>query len=562
MSTNSQQPLKAYASTERGAWLEQLQNTTFDLIIIGGGITGAGIALDAVTRGLSVALLEKRDFAHGTSSRSTKLVHGGLRYLKQMEFGLVHEVGVERAIIHANAPHIVIPERMLLPIIEGGTLGHRLSSVGLWVYDRLAKVDPEERRRMLTREQTLELEPLLNPDDLLGGGIYYEYRTDDARLTIETIKTAVQHGAVCLNYTQVKGFLYKDNGYVGGVTALDTLGEQNFEVKARRVVNAAGPWVDEVRAADREGVQGKRLHLTKGVHVVVPRERLPLKQSVYFDVESDTRMCFAIPRGRTTYIGTTDTTYKEDINQPTATVADVKYIINATNHLFPNADLTMNDVESTWAGLRPLIHQEGKDPSELSRRDEVFYSKTGLISIAGGKLTGYRKMAERVVNLVMKTLHMKASCLTKNLRLSGGDFDTPEAIQAYIYRLKGEAMQIDVPDENIHELVYRYGTNAKAIINRAYELHSTIKDPIKRLWKAEIYYAVQYEMTNNLCDFLIRRTGKLYFDRPSLEHWYPYVVEVMTDLLGWSEEERNKEVAAFEEEYQRAVQFLAETNQS
>lgn len=547
--------MERYSAADRAAWLDRLQQETFDLIVIGGGITGAGIALDAVTRGLSVALLERHDFAFGTSSRSTKLVHGGLRYLKQLEFGLVHEVGVERAIVHQNAPHVVLPERMLLPIVEGGTLSQRLSSVGLWVYDRLAKVDPEERRRMLDREETLGLEPLLSSEGLLGGGLYYEYRTDDARLTIEAIKTAVKKGAVCLNYMEVKDFLYKDNGYVGGVTVQDVLGDQSLEVHARRTVNAAGPWVDELRSVDQEGVQGKRLHLTKGIHIVIPQERLPLKQSVYFDVEEDSRMCFAIPRGQVTYIGTTDTTYKGDIAHPTATLEDAEYILRATNHLFPTAKLTVEDIESTWAGLRPLIHQDGKSPSELSRRDEVFYSKTGLISIAGGKLTGYRKMAERVVNLVMKSLHMKVPCTTKNQRLAGGDFENDAAIQDYIYRLKGEAMQIQVSDQAIHSLVYRYGTNAEVIINKAYELYTTIRDAERRLWYAEIWYGVHYECVNTLCDFLIRRTGRLYFERPSLERLYPYVVEVMTELLGWSEEQQQKEVEAFKMEYHQVLQL-------
>lgn len=547
--------MERYSAADRVAWLDRLQQETFDLIVIGGGITGAGIALDAVKRGLSVALLERRDFAYGTSSRSTKLVHGGLRYLKQLEFGLVHEVGVERAIVHHNARHVVLPERMLLPIVEGGTLSQRLSSVGLWVYDRLAKVDPEERRKMLDRETTLELEPLLSPEGLLGGGLYYEYRTDDARLTIETIKTAVSFGAICLNYMEVDGFVYKDNGYVGGVTVKDVLGEQTLEVRSRRTVNAAGPWVDELRSVDQEGVQGKRLHLTKGVHIVVPKARLPLKQSVYFDVESDNRMCFAIPRGQVTYIGTTDTTYEGDIAHPTATLDDAEYILNATNHLFPSAKLTVDDIESTWAGLRPLIHQDGKSPSELSRRDEVFYSKTGLISIAGGKLTGYRKMAERVTNLVMKSMHLKVACTTKEQRLSGGDFESDEAIQEYIYRLKGEAMQINASDQAIHDLVYRYGTNADVIINKAYELYGTIRDVERRLWYAEIWYGVHYECVNNLCDFLIRRTGRLYFERPSLERLYPYVIEVLTELLDWSEERQRREVHYFEVEYHNVLQL-------
>lgn len=547
-----------FSAAERPQWMQQLQETTFDLLVIGGGITGAGIAVDAATRGLKVALIEKQDFAWGTSSRSTKLIHGGLRYLKQLEFGLVHEVGLERAIVHSNAPHVVLPEKMLLPIVQDGSLGKRMSSLGLWVYDRLANVEKGERRKMLEKEEVAALEPLLRTDILTGGGLYYEYRTDDARLTIEAIKTAVTHGATCLNYAEATAFIYKDNGYVGGALVKDGLSQNTFEVKARRVVNAAGPWVDSLRQKDKEGVRGKRLHLTKGVHIVVPYERLPLQQSTYFDVKKDTRMCFAIPRGNVTYIGTTDTFYDSNVNQPYASLEDVEYLLEATNYVFPSVNLEPKDVESTWAGLRPLIYQEGKDPSELSRKDEIFYSDTGLISIAGGKLTGYRKMAERVVDAVLKTMHKKVPSITRSLTLGGGDFDSTEAIHAYIYQLAGEAKQINVGAQHIQALVYRYGKHTEQIINKAYELYTQIRDAAQRLMYAEIWYSIHYEMSNNVSDFLIRRTGRLYFDRPMLEEWYPYVLDTMAQLLDWTEQQKAAAAATFEKEYYGVVNFRAE----
>ncbi len=544
-----------FSAIDRPKYLSELQSQEFDLLVIGGGITGAGIALDAVTRGLKVALVEKKDYAWGTSSRSTKLIHGGLRYLKQLEFGLVHEVGVERAIVHANAPHVVIPEKMLLPIIEEGSLGKILSSIGLWVYDRLANVDKEERRKMLEKEAVETLEPLLRKDVLLGGGLYYEYRTDDARLTIETMKTAVQNGAVSLNYLEVSEFIYKDNGYVGGAILKDNLSGKSLKIIARRVVNAAGPWVDTIRNKDKEGVNDKRLHLTKGVHIVVPFDKLPIKQSVYFDVKADSRMVFAIPRGKITYIGTTDTFYDKNIDQPSAKREDVEYILNAINYMFPAAKLNVSDVESSWAGLRPLIHEEGKSPSELSRRDEIFYSETGLISIAGGKLTGYRKMAERVLNFVFKTMHKKSNSQTQNLKLSGGDFNSPEAINEFIYKSTGEAKQIGLDALEVRTLVYKYGRNIELIINKAYELSSSIKDKVECIHYAELWYAVNYEMTNNLCDYLIRRTGRLYFERPSLEKLYPLIADRMAEMLNWSEEQKLKEISDFEKEYSAVMGF-------
>jgi glycerol-3-phosphate dehydrogenase len=344
-----------FSALKRSEIISQLRSESFDLLVIGGGITGAGIALDAASRGLKVGLIEKNDFAYGTSSRSTKLIHGGLRYLKQLEFGLVKEVGSERAVVHNLAPHLVIPEKMLLPLHEKRGLGYWLTSIGLKLYDWLAGVKPEDQRRMLTRHQTLRAEPLLREDGIKGGAIYAEYRTDDARLTIEIMKAAVSHGAIALNYVAANNFTVED-GRIRAVAAEDIFSGQSILIRATTVVNAAGPWVDELRKAN-QSLEGKRLHLTKGVHIVVPKARLPIQQAIYFDVEEDGRMIFAIPRGRTTYIGTTDTTYTENKDDVHTTREDALYLLRAVNSTFPNVNLDVRDIESCWAGLRPLIHE-------------------------------------------------------------------------------------------------------------------------------------------------------------------------------------------------------------
>ena len=296
--------MKKFSFFERENTIKSLKTTEFDLLIIGGGITGAGIALDAASRGMKVALIEKNDFASGTSSKSTKLIHGGLRYLKQFDFWLVKEVGTERAIVHKLAPHLVVPEKMILPLIDGGTYGSWLTSIGLKVYDILASVEGDDKRKMLTKEEALQKEPLLPEKILNGAGYYAEYRTDDARLTIEILKTALNYNAQILNYAAVIEFLYNDKSVVGAKIS-DSISGEKFEVKSKYVVNAAGPWVDELRQLNHSKI-GKRLHLTKGVHLVVAHEKLPVKQSVYFDIP-DGRMMFAIPRGKVTYFGTTDT---------------------------------------------------------------------------------------------------------------------------------------------------------------------------------------------------------------------------------------------------------------
>lgn len=540
--------LSSFSAANRADYLRQLEAEHYDLLVIGGGITGAGIALDAVSRGLKVALIEKADFGSGTSSRSTKLIHGGLRYLKQLEFGIVREVGRERAILYRNAPHIVIPERMLLPIVKGGSLGKRSTSLGLYVYDRLAGVERKERRYMLDSGQTLKAEPLLNPDILEGGGIYVEYRSDDARLVIEVMKTAVEKGAVCLNYVECRSFTL-DNDKINGADAVDMLTGFPLRIRARKVINACGPWVDTLRAADNS-LKGKRLHLTKGVHIVVERKRIPLQQSVYFDVQ-DGRMIFAIPRGKIVYLGTTDTNYNDSIDHPFATLDDVQYILAAANHMFPALGLTLDDVQSSWAGLRPLIHEDGKSPSDLSRKDEIFISGSGLISIAGGKLTGFRKMAQRSVDEVCKQLKKELNkkftdCHTDAIPLSGGNLHGQTPAQ-YARELQTHFTDADVDD--VLDLVLKYGSNTRTILELAREQYGN------NLLLAEAHYSLHHEMTYSVGDFIVRRTGRLYFERPSLNGSMLELHEFFSQHLKPAATLAESQWATFEAEYSGVLAF-------
>lgn len=537
----------------RAANLLTLQSTQFDLLVIGGGITGAGIALDAAARGLKTVLVEKEDFAAGTSSRSTKLIHGGLRYLKQLEFALVKEVGSERAIVHKLAPHLVVPEKMLLPLYEKRGLGYWLTSIGLKIYDWLAGVKPEDQRKMLTRLQTLNHEPLLKKDDVKGGAIYAEYRTDDARLTIEIIKLAAQHGACICNYTEVEGFKYSNN-IISGALLIDQLTGNQLAVDAKVVVNATGPWVDKLRILNQSR-QGKQLHLTKGVHIVVPFHRLPVHQAIYFDVP-DGRMIFAIPRGRVTYIGTTDTDYTSDINTVLASRADVDYILHAVNETFPTALLTLADVESSWAGLRPLIHEEGKSASQLSRKDEIFESPTGLISIAGGKLTGYRKMAERVVDKVIEqqfeTLELKP-CATDSMTLPGGNFSNYAAVRKLETELAAKLGALNLRGNEATNLVHLYGQQALLIVEHL-EQHLT-GEPEQDLLLAKAWFAIEYEMAVTPLDFINRRSGLLYFNRPKLTRYTDAIVNYFAERFKWDSEIRSKYLKQVQQALEEVIRF-------
>ncbi|CAN5369750.1 glycerol-3-phosphate dehydrogenase/oxidase [soil metagenome] len=533
-----------FSALNRKEIIEVLKTESFDVLVIGGGITGAGIALDAASRGLKTALVEKNDFAFGTSSRSTKLIHGGLRYLKQLEFALVKEVGSERAIVHKLAAHLVVPEKMLLPLYEKRGLGYWLTSIGLKIYDWLAGVKSEDQRKMLTKLQTISHEPLLKNDDIKGGAIYAEYRTDDARLTIEIAKLAQVKGAEVINYVRVTDFEYT-NDIVQGVAVKDEISGIQFGIKARTVINAAGPWVDELRQVNHSK-QNKYLHLTKGVHVVVPFHRLPVRQAIYFDVP-DGRMIFAIPRGRITYIGTTDTDYQGDKENVFTSKEDARYLVDAVNQTFPSVHLTLADIESSWAGLRPLIHEEGKSASELSRKDEIFESATGLISIAGGKLTGYRKMAERVVDLIIKRKfedRLLPACSTDSMLLAGGGLKNVSEVAQYNKQIAARIETLGLKGDHAPYLVHLFGKQADTIID--YAVNHPDEDPEITLALAELWFAVHHEMVLKATDFYVRRTGLLYFNIHRLTKIQEPVLKSLARVFNWSDTRIQKERSEIE----------------
>ncbi|MTI38989.1 glycerol-3-phosphate dehydrogenase/oxidase [Fulvivirga lutimaris] len=548
--------MNLFDARNRDVLVEHLMSEKYDLIIIGGGITGAGIALDAVSRGLKVALVEKSDFASGTSSKSTKLIHGGLRYLKQFEIALVREVGHERAIVHHLAPHLVKSERMLLPLIKDGTYGKIMTSVGLMVYDVLAGVEKVDQRKMLTKEETMEKEPLLHDEKIEGGGIYAEYRTDDARLTIEVLKTAVQKGAHIINYVEATDFTYNDNGKVSGIKCLDHLTGKTFESHASYTISAAGPWVDKLREKNKS-LSGKKLHPTKGVHIVLPYEKFPVKQSVYFDVP-DGRMIFAIPRDRVTYVGTTDTDYFGDLDDVRTARKDVQYLIDGVKHIFPDIQLDIDDVESSWAGLRPLIEEEGKSASQLSRKDEIFESESGLLSIAGGKLTGYRKMAERIIDKLSKRLSEKGHriigpCITENLILTGGTFKNAKEVRSYESTVKQRVIAKGLDPYYAEYLVGNYGKQTDEILTISDVINE--KDAEIVLALAELQWTIENECVLSVLDFFERRTGRLFFNIKTIEKLKESVLDHMTKCFNWDKARIEQEKEWLNKELEVASEF-------
>ncbi len=518
-----------------------LKEQTFDLFIIGGGITGAGIALDAASRGLKVALAEMQDFAEGTSSRSTKLVHGGLRYLKQFEMKEVAELGRERAIVYENGPHVTTPVWMLLPFHKGGTFGSFSTSLGLKIYDILAGVKKSERRFMLSADEIISREPLIKKENLLGGGMYVEYRTDDARLTIEVLKAAVANGAIALNYLKVIGFQGSNLSF-SRVEVQDQFTGESYIVKAKKVVNAAGPWVDDVRKLEHS-IGEKHLILSKGVHLVFDETDFPLRQAIYFDTKSDGRMIFAIPRDGKTYVGTTDTFYDGDPLKLTVTIEERKYMIEAIKYMFPNLNLTLDKIESAWAGVRPLIHEKGKGPSEISRKDEIWQTESGLITIAGGKLTGYRKMAEKIVDLVVNQINQEfnkkfGQSITKHLPISGGDMSGSRFFESFVQKRIIMGKQLGLSEEQSSFLAKFYGTN----VDKVFDYVAQATGDLPAIVYGQLYYAMNDESASVATDFFIRRTSALFFNIHFVEQFKDSVIDEMAQYLKWSDHEKQQQI--------------------
>ena len=535
----------AFSTTQkRNAYIKQILESSFDLVVIGGGITGAGIAWDATLRGLKVLLLEQNDFASGTSSKSTKLIHGGLRYLKQLKFKQVYEVGRERAIVHNIARFLVRPEKMLLPIYEKGSLSRIMAALALSVYDMLAGVGKVDSFTYHDKEKTKNLEPLLPLQNLLGSFLYAEYQTDDHRLTWTLIQSALNKDAMCLNYAKVNQIKTDENRSIKAVCFEDTLSGEIFEIKTSLVVNAAGPWVVDVISLDAFPPQ-KELLLSKGTHIVLSHTKFPLKQALYFDDIEKKRMIFAIPKGNTTYVGTTDVEYTEDKNKIFSSNDEIDYLIKTLQALFPQLSINVSDIISTWVGVRPLIKEPGKDSTEVSRKDEIFISPSGLISIAGGKLTGFRKMAEKVVNLLVKShfqdkIGIKRSSGTKNTLLDGNSFNSASEFNSYLVRLKEQFNHLGIDPEVASIFIKRYGDKMdKMMCLLSDNLNGN--DNIEWLLETEIKYGISHEMIYFPTDFIQRQTGMLWFDRPTCVLKKDFILTVFALEFEWDNNKLSQE---------------------
>lgn len=583
--------------------IEKMQHEKLDLLIIGGGITGAGVALQAAASGIKTGLIEMQDFAEGTSSRSTKLVHGGIRYLKTFDVEVVADTVGERAVVQGIAPHIPKPDPMLLPIYEdeGATTFNMFSvKVAMDLYDKLANVTGTKYENYtLTPEEVLEREPFLKKEGLKGAGVYLDFRNNDSRLVIDNIKKAAEDGAYLVSKMKAIGFLYEGDQIVG-VKARDLLTDQVVEIHAKIVINTSGPWVDKIRNLNFKRAVSPKMRPTKGVHLVVDAKKLPVPQPTYFDTgKQDGRMVFAIPRENKTYFGTTDTDYQGDYTYPKVTQEDVDYLLDVINHRYPDANITLADIESSWAGLRPLLignsgsdynggdngsisdksfskvvdtvteykenkasrlevedvlnHLENsrdeKAPSSISRGSSLERESDGLVTLSGGKITDYRKMAEGALKLIRQLLkddyRMSVKEIdSKHYPVSGGDFD-PTKLEETVEELTKIGVESGLAEADAKYIADFYGTNAKKIFALAKEM--TPYEGLSLAESARLRYGLEEEMVLAPGDYLIRRTNHLLFERDQLDAIKQPIIDAIASYFAWSAEEKKRQEAHLEE---------------
>ncbi|UUX34646.1 FAD-dependent oxidoreductase [Fundicoccus culcitae] len=588
--------MTALSIKNRPMTIESLQETEFDILIIGGGITGAAIAHQASVSGMQTALIDMQDFAGGTSSRSTKLVHGGIRYLKQFDIDVVSETVKERAVIQQIAPHIPVPSLMIMPIYEevGAPFSLLEIETAMALYDQLAGItEGPWKHRMLSKEETMALLPEIDSQRLIGGGMYLDFRNNDSRLVIEHLKTAYQNKATILNYVKAVELVYADDQIVG-VKVQDLITHGVFIIRAKVVVNAAGPWSDELREMDPLDHKPNQLRLTKGIHLVVDKSKLNVSHPVYFDTGlADGRMIFVLPQGDKTYFGTTDTDYRGDLNQPLPTQIDVDYLINIINSRFPKAHIQMKDIESSWAGLRPLIQssaivdyngsrrqtlddatfdllnqlftdyhqnnlsreeveqilanssffkQETKDsPSSISRGSHLSVSPSGLVTIAGGKLTDYRQMANDVMKVVIERLKTFfqiniPAINSAHYKISGGEFEVEDYDQVMLTN-KLLFIELGMNEQEADWLAKLYGSNSQKVmtyIDKASHYAERYHYPLALA--LALIYGIEEEGVCTIRDFLVMRTSLVLFHLMEVEVYIDSLLQTLAEELTLSAE--------------------------
>lgn len=515
--------MKDFSYKTRLKNIQRLESEHFDILILGGGITGAGVARDAAARGLKVALIEGNDFAFGTSSRSSKLIHGGIRYLENKEFNLVFEALNERTKLFNMAPHLAHPLRFMIPLFKDSRVGMFKMGLGMWLYDALSLFQTPEMHERLSSTETLDRMPIVKANDLEGSFVYSDGYMDDDRLVHETLRSANEHGAVCVNYVSADKSEFDENGKIKSIFATDIKTNKKFKISAQHIVCSVGPWTDIVGHQVVNDWQDI-LRPTKGIHLTLAKDRLPLTSAVVMAAQKSSRIVFAIPRHEMVIIGTTDTDFKGNPTDAIVTPEDVEYLLEITNQYFPGAQLKASDIISSYVGVRPLVKDDASTEGKTSREHVILSDDRGFTFVAGGKYTTYRLMAEQIVDRALKSFSF-------NVRASLKRCQTSEPLNPYVdpdnYY---EAVRM-AENELQRKLAERYGKENLVILEKY--------GYTDRLWCLEAYQAIHTTMCLNLIDFYTRRVPLFLAEKDHGLQFLDEVALVFKSELNLSDEEIN-----------------------
>lgn len=549
----------------RSQTLSKLSKTTWDLVIIGGGITGAGLARDAASRGMKVLVLEARDFAIGTSSRSSKLIHGGVRYLENFEFHLVFEALSERARLFKLAPHLVHPLRFLIPIYKSSRVGLFKMTLGMWLYDLLALFETPQMHETLNTDEVKERIPDIEARGLVGAVEYSDAYTDDDRLVIETLRDAVRMGASVANYAPVVSCQKDESGRIESLEAIDELTGKRLTIHSDQFVSGVGPWTD-ILGRTMDPQWKNRLRPTKGVHLVFSRKRIPVQKAIVMAVES--RIIFVIPRHEMVIVGTTDTDFKMDPAQVNTEEKDVEYLLAALNQYFPKLQIVREDIVSSYAGVRPLVDDGSSTEGKTSREHSIFGHGPNLTVIAGGKYTTYRKISEEGVDAVLSKMPFEK-------RMAFGPSKTatplnpkvtPELYARALKLVPAWAKQFSMDQSLVRKVVFRHGEEGIELLKKIRQSYLSYSAN-EAMWMAEADFAIENTLCLRLADFYWRRSPLFLASKNHGSVYINAIAKVFADSYGWTAEKTADEKRQLLQQMQvelawKGDALVAETSQS
>lgn len=532
--------MKEYSARTREENKLKFRSEIFDIIIVGGGINGAGIARDAALRGMKVALVEASDFASGTSSRSSKLIHGGIRYLENYDFKLVFEALNERTKLFEIAPHLVHELRFMIPLYESSRVGMFKMGLGMWAYDALSLFQAPELHERLNAENSVHRMPILNHQGLKGSYVYSDAYMDDDRLVHETLRSANEAGAVCVNYMKASEIRWDERGKFQSLQVHDQISNEKIWIQGHHMISSVGPWTDEL-GHDLFKKWEDVLRPTKGIHLTFLKDRLPLSSAVVMAAEKSDRIVFGIPRHEMVIVGTTDTDYKGSPSGVTADASDVKYLLEIVNSYFPGAKIQKEDIVSSYAGVRPLVRDNSSSEGKTSREHSIWGDERGITFVAGGKYTTYRLMSQQVVDYALRSFEfadqVKFDKSMANQPLNY--YVEPERYRQMFYQIESLATYFGRSFEDVKLLVERYGGEALPILEQGQGLES--------IWEVEALHAIRSTMCLKIIDFMTRRVPLFLADKMHGENFLQAIGRVFQEELGWNNSQLQEQIHLYEQ---------------